>query len=337
MDPKTRKRQEHRLRATRMTLVSSALQCLLVVLFAATGCMALPAAAAFCALSLGSTGLFTLAVGRGWNLRYRDSWLLHAQTLCNFAIQVVFIAAAPRLWIVFLASTLVSFNYAMLGFTPRQFRWTWAGFGASTAGAVALAWPRLAWPPLTPATVALIWLFFFLAMRRLGLVGMQFASLRAQLSERNRELTASVTRIQELASHDELTGVHNRRRFIQLVAEESERSARTGQPYSVALFDIDHFKSINDRHGHATGDQVLRDFCALVAGHLRAVDRFARYGGEEFVLLMPVTTTLAQAQPAAERIRAAVAGHDWQSTSPRLAGHRVTVSAGIATCRRGES
>jgi diguanylate cyclase (GGDEF)-like protein len=75
----------------------------------------------------------------------------------------------------------------------------------------------------------------------------------------------------------------------------------------------------------------------LVNAHLRSTDRFARYGGEEFVLLMPVTTSVDAAVPATERIRAAIAQHDWSLTSARLHGHQVTVSAGVATSRPGES
>ena len=169
-------------------------------------------------------------------------------------------------------------------------------------------------------------------MRRLALIGMQFSTLRAELSQRNRQLTLSLARIQELASHDDLTGAFNRRHFMELLHDERERSHRTQQPYSVALFDLDHFKSINDRFGHATGDAVLRDFCTLVQAHMRVTDRFARWGGEEFVLLMPVTTPVESASLAVERIRSAVAAHDWSSTSALTADLRVTMSAGVATC-----
>ena len=337
MDAKQQRLQAHRLRATRMTVVSSLLQSCLVAMFAASGATTWTAAAAFFAASGGSTGFFALAVSRGWNLRYRDTWLLYAQLGANYAIQLVFIVAAPKLWMVFLASSLVSFNYAMLGFTERQFRWTWLGFGATTALALFIGRDRFAYPELNAVNIALLWLFFFLAVRRLALIGMQFSALRSQLSERNRELTLSVARIQELASHDELTGAFNRRHFMTLIAQECDRAARTQQPYSIALFDIDHFKTINDHHGHATGDTVLRDFCTLVHAHLRSTDRFARYGGEEFVLLMPVTTSVDSAVPAVDRIRGAIERHDWSVTSPKLQGHQVTVSAGVATCKAGES
>ncbi|MEP6505206.1 MAG: GGDEF domain-containing protein [Betaproteobacteria bacterium] len=183
----------------------------------------------------------------------------------------------------------------------------------------------------------LLWLFFFLAARRLTLIGTQFSTLRSQLSERNRQLTLSLARIQELASHDDLTGAFNRRHFMELLLDERERSHRTRQPYSVALFDLDHFKAINDRHGHAAGDAVLRDFCTLMQAHMRVTDRFARWGGEEFVLLMPVTTPVESASLAVERIRGAVAAHDWSTTTTLAADERVTVSAGVATSVAGES
>ena len=329
--------QAQRIKTTSMTVVSSLLQSLLVGLFASNGTVTWNVAIAFFALSAGSTGLFTLAVRRGWNLRFRDRWLMWAQLMSNYIIQLVFIVAAPRLWMIFLASSLLSFNYAMLGFTPRQFRWTWLGFGATTALALWIGRANFGYPELTDLNVALLWLFFFLAVRRLSLIGTQFATLRAELSQRNRQLTLSLARIQELASHDELTGAFNRRHFMELLHDERERSHRTRQPYSVALFDLDHFKAINDRFGHAAGDAVLRDFCTLVQAHMRVTDRFARWGGEEFVLLMPVTTPVVSASLAVERIRGAVASHDWSSTSTLPPDIRVTVSAGVATSVAAES
>ena len=337
MNDKQQILQSQRLKTTSMTVVSSLLQSLLIGLFAWNRTTTWNVALAFFVLSSGSTGLFFLAVRRQWNLRLRDRWLMWGQLLCNYAIQLVFIVAAPTLWMIFLASSLLSFNYAMLGFSPQQFRWTWLGFGATTALALWIGRARFGYPELTGMNIVLMWLFFFLAVRRLALIGTQFSTLRDELSQRNRQLTLSLARIQELASHDDLTGAFNRRHFMELLHDERERSHRTRQPYSVALFDLDHFKTINDRFGHAAGDAVLRDFCTLVQAHMRVTDRFARWGGEEFVLLMPVTTPVESASLAVERIRSAVASHDWSSTSALPPDARVTVSAGVATCVRGES
>ena len=133
MKNKQRQLQEQRKQTTTMTVVSSLLQSLLISLFAWNGTTTWNVALAFFVLSAGSTGFFHLAVHRGWNLRFRDRWMLWAQLMSNYVIQLIFIVAAPQLWMIFLASSLVSFNYAMLGFAPNQFRWTWLGFGATTA------------------------------------------------------------------------------------------------------------------------------------------------------------------------------------------------------------
>jgi diguanylate cyclase (GGDEF)-like protein len=336
MNPKQPQLQAQRVKTTTMTVVSSLLQALLIGLFAWNGTVSWTVAGWFFVLSVGSTGFFLLSVLRGWNLRFKNRWLLWAQLLANYLIQLVFIIAAPRLWMIFLASSLVSFNYAMLGFTPQQFRRTWLGFGATTALALWIGRERFAYPELTGLNIVLMWLFFFLAVRRLSLIGMQFSTLRDELSQRNKQLTLSLARIQELASHDDLTGAFNRRHFMELLQDERERSHRTQQPYSVALFDLDHFKAINDRFGHAAGDSVLRDFCTLVQAHMRVTDRFARWGGEEFVLLMPVTTPVESASLAVERIRSAVAAHAWTGIAALPADFRLTVSAGVATSVAGE-
>ena len=111
---------------------------------------------------------------------------------------------------------------------------------------------------------------------------------------------------------------------------------RTGEAFSIAIFDLDHFKVINDTFGHAGGDAVLKHFCALVEATRRASDLFARYGGEEFVLLMPSTACVDQAAVGVDRIRATTMDADW-SPALRVGQHRVTVSAGVATCRPDES
>jgi diguanylate cyclase (GGDEF)-like protein len=337
MTPKQRHLQQQRMKATAMAVVNALLQSLMIVLFTWTGATTWSVTAWFVGVSMGSTGLFLLTVHQGWNLRFKDRWLLLAQLLTTYVIQLSFIVAAPKLWVIFLVSSLVTVNYAMLGITAREFRWTWLTFGATTALALYLGRARLAYPELTNANIALTWLYFFLTVQRLGLIGMQFSALRAELSERSRQMTQSIARIQELANHDELTGVLNRRRLMELLLDERKRSHRTQQPYAVALFDLDHFKTINDRFGHAAGDAVLRDFCMLAQAHMRVTDRFARWGGEEFALLMPVTTLVESASLAVERIRSAVASHDWSSTSALPADARVTVSAGVATCVPGES
>jgi diguanylate cyclase (GGDEF)-like protein/PAS domain S-box-containing protein len=108
-----------------------------------------------------------------------------------------------------------------------------------------------------------------------------------------------------LATTDALTGAKNRRYFLQVAEEELIRAKRYGAPLSVLMMDLDHFKHINDTHGHAGGDEVLRRFVAIAKEHLRATDILGRIGGEEFAILLPETDA-AGAFVLAERIRQTV-------------------------------
>ena len=336
MDSRQARLQRHRLQMTLLSVVNSLLQSMIIGLYAWSGATRWSTAAEFALASLATTGLFAVAVARGWILNLSDARLLHAQLAANFLVQIAFLIAAPTLWMIFLASTLITCSFAMVAFTPRQFTWLWLGYGATTAVALFVGRDRFGSPAPTYANIAILWLFFFMGVRRLALTGAQFTRLRQQLSEKNRQLTLLLERNKELASHDELTGAFNRRHLMQLLDDERERAGRAGEPFAVALFDLDHFKAINDGFGHAAGDAVLKHFCSAAHDTMRATDRFARYGGEEFVLLMPVGTHAEAAALVTERIRAAIATQDWRTV---LGGHdhAVTVSAGIATWRAGES
>jgi len=103
------------------------------------------------------------------------------------------------------------------------------------------------------------------------------------------KLEDSLAQLRQLALRDELTRLFNRREFQRILAEEWDRSVRFQRPFSLVMVDIDHFKRINDTHGHQTGDEVLRHVASLLAGQVRNVDRVARYGGEEFALMMVET------------------------------------------------
>ncbi|MCO5109639.1 MAG: GGDEF domain-containing protein [Burkholderiaceae bacterium] len=117
------------------------------------------------------------------------------------------------------------------------------------------------------------------------------------------------TELEHMATHDALTGTLNRRAILECCADEHERSLRYKQPFALMMIDLDHFKTINDTHGHQHGDRVLVHFADSTRSALRRADRFGRYGGEEFLILLP-NTAADVALPVAERIRAALsAGH----------------------------
>ncbi len=132
---------------------------------------------------------------------------------------------------------------------------------------------------------------------------------------------------QQLATSDALTSIFNRRHFYELAITEFERSARYKASLSVIMLDIDHFKYLNDKYGHLTGDQLLISFVQRVHAELRTSDIFARYGGEEFIILLPETDN-QQAIQVAERIRIVTAEKPFANnkTSPYI-----TISLGVAT------
>ena len=137
-------------------------------------------------------------------------------------------------------------------------------------------------------------------------------------------------RISFLAEHDGLTELLNRQAAERVYDREQARASRHELPLSVLLFDIDHFKRINDRYGHDRGDRVLRTLTARVREHLRASDTLARWGGEEFVIIAPHTSE-DLAMQLAERLRTAV------ETMAVGTPETVTISIGISRCARADS
>lgn len=156
--------------------------------------------------------------------------------------------------------------------------------------------------------------------------------IRLQLA--NEVLTEQLRRALQLveqdAATDVLTGQPNRRALDKLMQQQVVLAERSAQPFSLLLLDIDHFKQVNDRHGHGIGDAALRAFAARVRDHLRAGDVCARFGGEEFVVVLPATT-LPAAIEIAERLRCAVADSLLLLAPPLT----VTVSIGAAEFRLG--
>jgi len=129
---------------------------------------------------------------------------------------------------------------------------------------------------------------------------------------------------------DGLTGAHNRRFFSEFLEREMARCVRHGRPLSLVLFDLDHFKLVNDGFGHLSGDEVLREVAKLVREQIRREDCFARYGGEEFAVVL-TETNLEAALEFAERLRGRVEAHEFKAGSESIP---VTISVGVAAMTR---
>jgi diguanylate cyclase (GGDEF)-like protein len=138
-------------------------------------------------------------------------------------------------------------------------------------------------------------------------------------------LQESQRQLRDLAIRDPLTGLYNRRYFREVYASEVQRARRTGQPFSVAMLDLDGFKRFNDTNGHTAGDGVLESFAEVLRTSLRSVDILARYGGDEFVVLMP-STVRANAETAMARLERVL--DQWR---PLGAPDGIHVSIGVST------
>lgn len=162
------------------------------------------------------------------------------------------------------------------------------------------------------------------------------AALREELARLESEadkLREQVNNSQDEAHTDPLTGLPNRRAWDARLAEELARFRRFGEPLSLVVFDLDHFKQINDRFGHKAGDKALKVIATLLGQGLRGTDFLARYGGEEFVMLLPGATG-PSAQTLAEKLRGAVAAAGLHSKGEPVP---LTVSAGVAELAEGEA
>lgn len=184
----------------------------------------------------------------------------------------------------------------------------------------AVTWNRLA----APSDLLVPGIFFF---------GACFVALTASLALRTAIDVRRTTLLELETVTDPLTGVHNRRYLDRRLREDLTCARRYKNPLALVFLDIDHFKHINDQHGHAAGDRVLKDLASLLASELRETDVLTRYGGEEFVILTP-HTTVAGATEIAERLLRRIEAHSFE-LDPGWPPLRVTCSAGVAGLGEG--
>ncbi len=154
----------------------------------------------------------------------------------------------------------------------------------------------------------------------------ELASALAEVRRLNAELAEKARVLEDMSNHDALTGLANRRYLFGRLHAEAQRFERYGTRYCVAIYDVDHFKAVNDTHDHAVGDEVLRTVAKLVDAQVRDSDVHARYGGEEFALILP-SASREEALRVMDKLRACVQDHDWE---PQVPGLRITISAGVA-------
>ena len=294
-----------------------------------------PAAAAVCvAASLLANLGFYAAMRSGWTARLGRSQLGlgHVQLAtgmvfmwANYAI----VGPASGSTLIILASHMV---YALFSMSARRVAVLAAVSLAGLALTMVLA---QAFDPsrYDPDLQIVGWLYAALVIPLIALLAQRVARMNDAIRTQSQKLADALARVQELATRDDLTRLFNRRHMVELMEMQLAQHRRSGAPLCIALLDIDHFKRVNDAHGHHVGDEVLRRFAAEAAGAMRGSDLLARWGGEEFIAMFPATP-MAQAQTALLRLESRLAGADFSALAADL---RVTFSAGLIEVRDGEA
>lgn len=292
----------------------------------------------FCAGVALTTAAFYLLIRSGLNRRLPDPSMTFLQCVVGLTWLIAFMHVVPPLRELLLSVYVVVVMFGIFGMRRREFfSLSFIAFLGYLAviGLDYLVRPEaidLGAETLRAAVLGsvLIWVSFF---------GSHVSALRRRLRLGNRQLHTMVEEMTRLAERDHLTQAFNRRYVVDKLEQYRAAADRYGQPFSIAILDIDHFKRVNDEHGHLTGDTVLSQFADCVKTELRRMDEVApapdrrslgRYGGEEFILMLP-HTRLEDALNCAERVRETISAHDFRN------GIEITVSIGVAEYRRGES
>lgn len=278
-------------------------------------------------LAFNSVGLlgFWVALRSGWSMRLQDYSLSEAQMVFAALSMAGAYALVPHARAAALQAMCLVLVFGMFRLSPRQIR----RIGLASAGILLGAGYALYLTrgerfsftaDFLPAALTC------LVMAVMSSVLGQFSRMRERLAEQKQKLRATLQQVEELAIRDGLTGLFNRRHTQALAEQECLRHARSGSPLTFALLDLDHFKQVNDTHGHGVGDEVLAAAAQVLREQLRRTDVIGRWGGEEFLLMLP-DTSAADALPVLERARLALAE---TAVSPQQPALRITFSAGLA-------
>lgn len=267
-----------------------------------------------------------------WAQRWRDPVLTAPQIAWAILSSAVCYAMLGPLRGMALPQLALAIVFAIFALPARTVRWLtlW------TLGLYGMVMPAMSyWQParFPPPEEALYFASLLLSIPPMALLAARMSELRARLGRQKSELEQALQHIRQTAERDELTGLFNRRRILEELLAFQARAQRSGAPFVVAMVDIDHFKGINDLHGHAGGDAVLRSFAQVAKDTLRAVDAMGRWGGEEFLVILE-GVDVSGATFVAERLRLAVSALEVEL--PAGSRIRLTVSIGLAGWREGE-
>ncbi|CAN5320452.1 GGDEF domain-containing protein [soil metagenome] len=328
----TDRAQRLRLRQAGLAMVLMALSVGVTLLAAHQVGLALSPVLVWAAVSMAGLVAAYLAIRSGWSLHFKDPSLTLPQMSYAIASSAWGYTLVPPARAIAFPILMIIFMFGMFQLRARSALgisvYALACFGVAMSVMTELQ------PREFPVAVELVhFLMLALTLPTVSVLAGRLSSIRTRLGVQKAALTEALAQIQAMALRDELTGLVNRRHMQALLEQETLRCARTGRSYCVALLDIDHFKRINDRHGHAAGDAALRAFASAAQAAIRSADVLARWGGEEFVLML-ADTTMPLALAGLERLRAQVAAMEIAVGGKYV---QLTVSAGLTEHLAGET
>ena len=327
--------EKRRRRKTLMTALATAMMvyCTLIMRMLVESSGLNPQAVAWWAAIAPAGMLVILVLVRsGWSERFADPSLADVQMVWALSVNAAgYVIAGPVRALALPVLVIIM----MFGIFSHDRRHTWyLFFYAMGLYAVAILLAAMLDAPRPAWTVTFAHLTIFMAsLLTSTLMSLQVQGIRRHLREQKNQLQNALQQIRQMAMRDELTGLVNRRQMVELMALELRRCERSGRALLLAQLDLDHFKTINDTHGHAAGDLALQAFAQTSVAQLRGGDVLARWGGEEFVLLLSDTEAGATSV-LLERLRSAVQAQHVRHADQVI---RISVSIGWTQHRQGES
>lgn len=317
-----------RLRRLGLSGVSYALQAGLAIVIAFRGAASASVVVGYIIALIVIVSVFYIVFRSGWNLRLREPNLTLAQVLApaipGFILLYHLNTAEAQTALVLTA--ILPLLYGTLDLSVPGFILAASVYGFGSLIAIFGHGPL----PGSDGLFFNNWILLTslaIIMPQIVLLSALINQLRRTLRERNDEVREAMARISAMAVRDHLTGLYNRRWLMEMLESERIRCQRGTYTFCVGLIDVDHFKRVNDRHGHAVGDEVLTRIGRYIADSVRENDSFGRFGGEEFLWIVPATE-LAQAAEAAERLRRGSA--DLVFAAEDGSRFSVTLSIGLA-------
>jgi diguanylate cyclase (GGDEF)-like protein len=288
---------------------------------------------AWSAFALTGAVAFVLVIASGFNLRFTSEPSLTLPQAILGVVSAVFayLVTGPVRGATLL-SVVLAIIFGMFALAPRQvFRL--CGIALGLLGLEMLLAATLAPDRFPPRIEAMHFLIMALMLPAVGVLTVQLSTMRKKMRDQRIALEEALAKNYELAAHDDLTGLRNRRSILEVIEIETKRSRRDGTFLTFAILDIDFFKHVNDTYGHGGGDQVLKSFASSLTETLRETDFVSRWGGEEFLVVLPATTS-AVAHMVIERLRIKLQETPFGCGDAKVC---VAFSAGIAQFDPSES